>query len=65
MALTFDIINIKCYAMSSALVLYWWSYVAQVCDTGSTTPVVLSVKAARIRMMFYVLLILCRLQFSF
>lgn len=33
--------------MSSALVLYWWSHVAQVCDTGSTTAVVLSVTAAR------------------
>lgn len=55
--------------MSSALVLYWWSHVAQVCDTASTTAVFLTVTAAPIRMMFYVLLtvihILCRLRFGF
>lgn len=55
--------------MSSALLLYWWSYVAQVCDTGSITAVAFSVTAARIRMMFDVLLtlihILCRLRSSF
>lgn len=39
----------------SELVLYGWSYVAQVCHTGSMTAVVLCVAAAQIRKRFYVL----------